>query len=118
MNLTQDDRVELTDLTAGPTDGANVRRRPITDVDGWLDGLDYDVRPALRALGELLVGVAEREGAESADRFTARCLGAADCGHLLDEERVLNPVSRLTTALVLVQWIEEHEPVCEIGPGG
>ncbi|KZS72093.1 hypothetical protein A4G26_24550 [Mycobacterium kansasii] len=67
---------------------------------------------------ELLVGVAEREGAESADRFTARCLGAADCGHLLDEERVLNPVSRLTTALVLAQWIEEHEPVCEIGPGG
>lgn len=65
---------------------------------------------------ELLVGVAEREGAESADRFTARCLGAADCGHLLDEERVLNPVSRLTTALVLAQWIEEHEPVCEIGP--
>ncbi|ARG59639.1 ATP-binding protein [Mycobacterium kansasii] len=113
MNLTHDNLVELTDLT----DGANVRRRPITDVDAWLDGLDYDVRPALHALGELLVGVAEREGAESADRFTARCLGAADCGHLLDEERELNPVSRLTTALALAEWIEEHEPVCEIGPG-
>ncbi|EUA07663.1 hypothetical protein I546_5156 [Mycobacterium kansasii 732] len=79
MNLTHDDLVELTDLTAEATGGADARRRPITDVNAWLDGLDWDVRAALRALGELLVGVAEREGAENADRFTARCLGVADC---------------------------------------
>ncbi|ORB84071.1 cell division protein [Mycobacterium kansasii] len=114
MKLTHDDLVEL---TAGPTGGADACRRPITDVNAWLDGLDWDVRPALRALGELLVGVAEREGAENADRFTARCLGVADCGHLLDEQRELNPVARLTTALVLAEWIDEHAEVCEIGPG-
>lgn len=66
---------------------------------------------------ELLVGVAEQDSAENAERFTARCLGVPDCGHLLDEERPLHPVSRLTTALALAQWIEEHRPDCEIGPG-
>lgn len=39
------------------------------------------------------------------------------CGHLLDEERDLNPVSRFTFALALAEWIEEHSHVCEIGPG-
>jgi cell division protease FtsH len=68
------------------------------------------VRPALRALGELLVGVAERDSAETADRFTARCLGVADCGHLLDEECELNPVSRLTIALALAEWIHAYAP--------
>jgi DNA-binding Lrp family transcriptional regulator len=114
MNLTDD---ELSDLTTDLIGGAAVYRRPITDVDAWLDGLDGGVRPALPALGELLVGVADRDSAESADRFTARCLGVADCGHLLDEERELNPVSRLTTALALAEWIDEHAEVCEIGPG-
>ncbi|GAB7144790.1 ATP-binding protein [Mycobacterium riyadhense] len=108
---------ELTDLTAGPTDGNAAHRRPIADIGAWLDGLDYGVRPALRALGELLVGVAERESAESAERFTARCLGVPDAGHLVDEERELNPVSRLTAALALAEWIDEHAHVCEIGPG-
>jgi hypothetical protein len=64
-----------------------------------------------------LVGIAERDSAETADRFTARCLGVADCGHLLDEERELNPVSRLTTAVALAEWIDEHAHACEIGPG-
>jgi len=117
MNLTED---ELTDLTADLTGGADTRRQPITNVDAWLDGLDRGVRPALRALGELLVGVAERDrakGPESADRFTARCLGVAGCGRLLAEERDLNPVSRLTIALALAEWIDEHARVCEIGPG-
>lgn len=117
MNLTDD---ELTDLTAELTGGADAHRRPITDVNAWLDGLDRGVRPALRALGELLVGVAERDSTtrpESAERFTARCLGVAHCGHLLDEERDLNPVSRLTFALALAEWIDEHTHVCEIGPG-
>jgi cell division protease FtsH len=40
-----------------------------------------------------------------------------DSGHLLDEERELNPVSRLTVALALAEWIDEHADVCEIGPG-
>ncbi|GAB4997814.1 MULTISPECIES: AAA family ATPase [Mycobacterium avium complex (MAC)] len=97
--------------------GADVSRRPITDINGWLDGLDGDVRSTLRALGELLVGVTDRDTAENADRFTARCLGVPDCGHLLDEERPLPPVSRLTTAMALAQWIDEHVHACEIGPG-
>src|SRR5262245_37604306 len=106
---------ELTDLTAGLTDGDDACRQLITDVNAWVDGLDYGVRPALRALGELLVGVAERESAETAERFTARCLGVPDAGHLLDEERELNPVSRLTVALALAEWIDAHP--CEVGPG-
>jgi cell division protease FtsH len=117
MNLTDD---ELTDLTAELTGGADAHRQPITDVNAWLDGLDRGVRPALRALGELLVGVAECDSTtrpESAERFTARCLGVAHCGHLLDEERELNPVSRFTFALALAEWIEQHTHVCEIGPG-
>jgi cell division protease FtsH len=115
MTLTDD---ELTDPTAELTGGAGAHRRPITDINAWLDGLDGGVRPALRALGELLVGVAERpDSTETAERFTARCLGVADCGHLLDEQRPLNPVSRLTAALALAEWIDEHADVCEIGPG-
>jgi hypothetical protein len=35
-------------------------------VPTWLDGLDGGVRPALRALGELLIGVSERDSAETA----------------------------------------------------
>lgn len=114
MTLTDD---ELTDVTAGSTGGDHARRQPITDVAAWLDGLNYGVRPALRALGELLLGVVERESAETAERFTARCLGVPNDGYLLDEERELNPVSRLTTALALAEWIDQHTPGCEIGPG-
>jgi cell division protease FtsH len=114
MDLTDN---EPTDMPTGLSAGADAVRRPITDVNGWLDGLDGDVRSALRALGELLVGVAGCDSAENADRFTARCLGVPDCGHLLDEERPLPPVSRLTTAMALAQWIDEHARACEIGPG-
>ncbi|ULN47856.1 hypothetical protein MI170_00230 [Mycolicibacterium goodii] len=61
--------------------GRVTRRRPITDVGAYLNGLPEDARAGLRALGELLVGVTQRPaGAESADRFTARCLGVADKG--------------------------------------
>ena len=63
------------------------------------------------------MGVVERESAESADQFTARCLSVADSGHLLDEERELNPVSQLTIPLALADWIDTHADVCEIGPG-
>ncbi|CAM2840679.1 cell division protein [Mycobacterium intermedium] len=114
MTLTND---ELADLTAELTGGDDAHRQPISDIGAWLDGLDYGVRPALRALGELLVGVAERESAETAERFTARCLGVPDCGHLVDEERQLNPVSRLTVALALAEWMDEHALDCEVGPG-
>jgi cell division protease FtsH len=114
MTITDD---ELIEPTAGLPGGDDAHRQPITDVSAWLEGLDAGVRPALRALGELLLGVAERETAESAGQFTARCLGTADCGHLVDEERPLNPVSRLTVPLALAEWIDEHAHVCEIGPG-
>lgn len=114
MTLTDD---EATDLTVELIGGNAAHRRHITNVADWLDDLESGVRPALRALGELLVGVAERDSAETAERFTARCLGVADTGHLLDEERPLNPVSRLTTAVALAEWIDEHAHVCEVGPG-
>lgn len=117
MNLTEND---LTDLTAKLTGGADTLRRPITDVSAWFDGLDSGVRPALRALGELLVGVADGQSTtrpESAESFTARCLGVAGCGHLLAEERDLNPVSRVTVALALAEWIDQYTGVCEIGSG-
>jgi cell division protease FtsH len=46
MTLTDD---ELTEPTAELTGGDDAHRRPISDVDAWLDGLDSDVRRALRA---------------------------------------------------------------------
>lgn len=117
MNRTED---ELSDLTADPAYRAEPHRRPITDVNTWLESLDGGVRPALRALGELLVGVAEHDGAEkpeNADQFTARCLGVAGCGQLVDEERGLNPLSWFTVALALAEWIEQYAQVCQVGPG-
>jgi hypothetical protein len=47
----------------------------------------------------------------------ARCLGGADAGQLRDEDRDLNPVSRLTTAVALAEWITAHTNVIEVGPG-
>lgn len=114
MTLTDD---EQTDPSAGLIGVTDTQRHPITDVAAWLDGLDGGVRPALHALGELLAGVAERDRAETAERFTARCLGVPDSGYLLDEERPLNPVSRLTTAMALAEWIDAHAHGCEVGPG-
>jgi hypothetical protein len=98
--------------------GGGPRRQPIADVGAYLDGLPDDVRSGLRALGELLVGVTRRpQRAETADRFTARCLGVTDAGQLLVEDRDLNPVSRLTTAVALAEWITTHGDVVEVGPG-
>jgi cell division protease FtsH len=81
---------DTTGPPTAPPDGRRVERQPITDVNAWLDDLDIDVRPTLRALGELLVGVSERDRGETDDRFTARCLGAGDHRMLLAEERPLN----------------------------
>lgn len=98
--------------------GRGARRLPITDVGAYLNQLPEDTRAGLRALGELLVGVTQRPaGAESANRFTARCLGVTDTGLLVDEDRELNPVSRLTTAVALAEWITAHSEVVEFGPG-
>lgn len=93
------------------------QRQPITDVTAWLKRQRVDVLPTLRALGQLLVGVAEEGGSETAECFTARCLGVTSDGRLLEEELSLNPVSRLTIALVLAEWIETHSETCEIGSG-
>lgn len=104
-----------------PVDAAAERGtdpRPITDLGAYLNELPDDTRAGLRALGELLVGVTQRPArAESADRFTARCLGAADGELLIDEDRDLNPVSRLTTAVALAEWITAHAEMVQIGPG-
>lgn len=90
-----------------------------TDIPGladWFASIDPPARAALRALGELLSGAAAAPGSESADQFAARCLGVRDCGQLVEEERDLSPVGRLTFPLALAEWIEQH-PQCEIGPG-
>lgn len=115
MTFTDD---ELTVRAADALGGAGSCRQPISDVGAYLDGLPEDARSGLRALGELLIGVTQRpERAETADQFTARCLGVTDAGHLLDEDRDLNPVSRLTTAVALAEWITEHADAAEVGPG-
>jgi cell division protease FtsH len=98
--------------------GGGPRRQPISDVSAYLEGLPEDARAGLRALGELLVGVTQGSlRGESADRFTARCLGAPDAGQLIDEDRDLDPVSRLTTAVALAEWITTYANVIEVGPG-
>jgi hypothetical protein len=114
MTLTDN---ELTEPTAAAVADTDAGREAITDVSVWLASLDHMVRPTLHALGELLLGVTTRDtGPETAEKFTARCLGVADCALLVDEERPLNPVSRLTVAVALAEWIAEHSDACEIGP--
>lgn len=85
-------------------------------LDEWLAGLDPLARPALRALGTLLSGAAAAPKSETEDQFTARCLGVADCGQLVEEERDLSPVGRMTFPLALAEWIGGH-PQCVVGPG-
>jgi cell division protease FtsH len=115
MALTNDEAISPPADTVG---GAGLRHQPIDDVGAYLDSLPNDARVGLRALGELLVGVTQRPlRAETADRFTARALGVVNVGHLIDEERELDPVSRLTTAVALAEWITSHANVIEVGPG-
>ncbi|CPR69485.1 AAA family ATPase [Mycobacteroides abscessus] len=88
--------------------------RPITDVAAWL--ATHGEHDALRALGELLLGVTSAEvRAESADRFTLRHLGVTSSTELIDEEIALNAVTRVTAALALAELIAAHS--AEVGPG-
>lgn len=88
--------------------------RPITDVVAWL--ATHGEHDALRALGELLLGVTSSEvRAESADRFTLRHLGVSSSADLIDEELALNAVTRVTAALALAELIAVHG--AEVGPG-
>lgn len=115
MTVTNDEPISPPAETVG---GAGLRRQAIVDVEAYLDTLPDHTREGLRALGDLLVGVTDRPPrAETADRFTARALGVADVGMLIDEDRDLNPVSRLTTAIALAEWITAHTNVIEVGPG-
>jgi DNA-binding Lrp family transcriptional regulator len=115
MTLTENEPISPPADTVG---GAGLGRRTIDDVGAYFESLPEDAREGLRALGELLVGVTQRPPrAETADRFTARSLGVADAGQLIDEERELDPVSRLTTAVALAEWITAHARVIEVGPG-
>jgi hypothetical protein len=105
---------------AGPatTGGDCPRREPISDVGAYLDELAPEVRAGLLALGELLMGAAHRAPrAESASRFTARCLGVTDAGQIITEGRDLDQVSTLTTSVALAEWIATRAVVTEIGPG-
>lgn len=106
-----------------PKTSTGISRSSDDPVQAWLEELNEGKAvPALHALGVLLAGVAERVGggrdrAETVEQFTARCLGKS-ARTLLNEERTLGAISALTTAVVLQQWIEQHEPHCQIGPGG
>ncbi len=91
-------------------------RVPITDVQAWLAALPGgDVPHTLKVLGELLLGVTDRQKDESANRFTLRVLAAESFGDLVDEDRDLDGVESLTFALALGELIEEHTAEC--GPG-
>ncbi len=115
MTLTNDEPISP---PADPVGGAGSGRQPIDDVEAYLDTLPDHTREGLRALGELLVGVTHRPlRAETADRFTARVLGVTNAAQLVDEERELDPVSRLTAAVALAEWITAHSNVIEVGPG-
>ncbi|BBX38016.1 hypothetical protein MMAG44476_38120 [Mycolicibacterium mageritense DSM 44476 = CIP 104973] len=86
---------------------------PITDIGGWLAA--HGEHTALRALGELLLGVtADSHRAETAERFTARHLGVPPTD-LVDEECELNAVTRVTAALALAEMIAAHD--AEVGSG-
>lgn len=88
--------------------------RPITDVVAWL--ATHGEHDALRALGELLLGVTSSEvRSESADRFTLRHLRVSSSADLIDEELALNAVTRVTAALALAELIAVHG--AEVGPG-
>lgn len=98
------------------TSGAETRV-PITDAAAWIDALADDSQRALMALGQLLVGVAERPPKnETAERFTLRCLGVPSHSHVIDEERALSAVTRLTAALALAELIEKHAGQVQLGP--
>lgn len=115
MTVTDDEPSTPPAETVG---GADPARQPVTDVVTFLDSLSEETRSGLRALGELLVGVTHRPlRVETADRFTARALGVTNAAQLIDEERELDPVSRLTTAITLAEWITSHADVIEVGPG-
>jgi len=117
--LSDNHRASMTEAPAEfRPDSAPQARRSITDVAAWLAAQDHNARTTLQTLGELLVGIAEQaDNAEDADEFTARCLGVTDSGQLLNEERPLHPLTQLSTALALAQWIDEPYRECEVGPG-
>jgi cell division protease FtsH len=87
---------------------------PITDVPAWLEGQHFSARGVIKALAELLSGVAAADGdvPESAERFTRRHLG--DVAQLVVEDDPLTPASAVATALAVAELIAEHDP--EIGP--
>ncbi|WP_078315412.1 ATP-binding protein [Mycobacterium sp. D16Q16] len=86
---------------------------PITDIAAWL--AEHGEHTALRALGELLLGVTSSEPrAETAERFTLRHTGTATSAELIDEEAHLTAVTRVTAALALAELISAH--TAEVGP--
>ena len=97
------------------TDSA-VARRTFPEVEAWLDDLPDDRVRTLRALGELLVGVADRPPkVEDAQQFTARHLGLTSYGDAVYEQCELSGVGALTTGLALGERIDEHQAA--VGPG-
>ena len=93
-------------------------RRPITDLAAYLDTLPASERRALRAVGELLVGVTDQgPPEEDATKFALRCLGVEQMIATATEQQVLAPVARLTAALALAELITEHAGAVDVGPG-
>ena len=93
-------------------------RRPIIDLAAYLDTLPASERRALRAVGELLVGVTDQgPPEEDATKFTLRCLGVEQMIATATEQQVLAPVARLTAALALAELINEYAGAVDVGPG-
>lgn len=100
------------------TDTLNDHRpaRPITDLPQWIADLDPESQRILGVLADLLSGFTNRDPrGEDADRFTQRCLGVRSHTDLVNENRDLAGVERLTYALALAELITAHE--AEVGPG-
>lgn len=98
--------------------GHNAARvyRPIADPAAWIEQLGAVDRTVLTTLGELFLGVTNRDGkTEDADAFTLRALGAANFGRVVDERRPLSGIERLTFARAVGELIDAHDP--ETGPG-
>lgn len=93
----------------------SAERATSTDVEGWFDALPPLGARTLRSLGELLAGTATAScTAEDTEKFTARGLGVAHLGGVVDEERSLTSVGAITTAMALGELIDRH--AAAVGP--
>ena len=103
----------MSEILHDPTPDAPTHT-PITDVPAWLETQHFAARGVIRAIAELLAGVAatDFDQDETAEQFTKRCLGPV--ARLVVEDDPLTSASAVATALAVGEWIAEHAP--EVGP--